>query len=491
MHKTMKQKIALSLIILFAVFTACSDDDNEVIKDPIISGIEESYTLLAGEKLEIKPTIENSQGSTFLWTLNGQKVAETQIYLFSESEPGEYNLVLEVIKEGIAVKTFTTNIVVGEINFTIEGETNTIISLLIPDLNDRIDDFEWEIIEAPSALYRFSKTPAGSTIPMFITAEAGEYMLQLTSEGIEGKVTIIVTENEQELSPYISDVYEYMPAPGQQINKMPKYVDGDTYEDMLVKVADALVGDGRGMISLGGWGGYVTFGFDHTIVNVANKQDFRVEGNAFTNSSEPGIIMVSYDANENGEPDDEWFEIEGSGNLTAENEDWYQSAVDAGNDVATYRDYEMTYHKPEVDTPTAIEEYIYWTNNKGEKGYKKKITFHKQSYYPEWISEDNITFSGIRLAENAVDQSGQGSYYVLKSYKYGYVDNHSNRDDRSTVDIDWAVDKDGNKVNLPGIDFVKIYTGVDQENGNLGELSTEISRAFNLHMNDEDIDSIE
>lgn len=35
------------------------------------------------------------------------------------------------------------------------------------------------------------------------------------------------------------------------------------------------------MISLGSYGGYVIFGFDHTVINVQGQKDFRVLGNAF------------------------------------------------------------------------------------------------------------------------------------------------------------------------------------------------------------------
>lgn len=62
------------------------------------------------------------------------------------------------------------------------------------------------------------------------------------------------------------------------------------------------------MISLGGFGGYVVVGFDHTIENVTGERDFRVLGNAFYaeanpnpnvtrkgGSCEPGIVMVAYD----------------------------------------------------------------------------------------------------------------------------------------------------------------------------------------------------
>ena len=41
--------------------------------------------------------------------------------------------------------------------------------------------------------------------------------------------TIHVLHEEIEYSPYISKVYEYCPAPGQFINEMPRYEDGDTF----------------------------------------------------------------------------------------------------------------------------------------------------------------------------------------------------------------------------------------------------------------------
>lgn len=41
------------------------------------------------------------------------------------------------------------------------------------------------------------------------------------------------------------------------------------------------------MITLGGFGGYVVMGFDHTIMNVAGKRDFRVLGNAFYADANP------------------------------------------------------------------------------------------------------------------------------------------------------------------------------------------------------------
>jgi hypothetical protein len=80
-----------------------------------------------------------------------------------------------------------------------------------------------------------------------------------------------------------------------------------------------------------------------------------------------------------------------------------------------------------------------------------------------------------------VDESGTGSYYVQYAYPWGYADNYPNTDDRSNFDIDWAVDAGGNPVYLPAVHFVKVYTGVNQYCGWLGETSTEIMGAEDLH----------
>lgn len=181
----------------------------------------------------------------------------------------------------------------------------------------------------------------------------------------------------------------------------------------------------------------------------------------------------------------------GSAHEDAALELWYDKAVAAGNDVETYRNYEITYYRPEKEPETSEEreKYIRWEDNRGNSGYKVKNTFHNQCYFPEWIKEDKITFKGTCLPQNAVDESGQGNYFVLYKFRYGYADNEVNTKDESAIDIDWAVNSKGQKVHLPGIDFIKIYTGVNQENGWLGECSTEISGVEDLHVLGVDIDT--
>ena len=273
-------------------------------------------------------------------------------------------------------------------------------------------------------------------------------------------------------SPYLTHVFEYMPAPGQFVNKLPEYKEGDTFETMAKKAEEKIAGDRGGLISLGGFGGYVVVGFDHTIENVPGKADFAVLGNAYAGNSEPGIVMVSADINKNGKPDDPWYELAGSEH----------------DNEKTIQNYEITYYRPDENkTPVPHPSlfyvtdaaYIKWTANVNGEGYVYKTTFHQQSYYPQWIDSDKMQFIGTRLPDN---NTVDNDTYTLHSYDWGYADNMPNNSSGAQFDIDWAVDTNRKKVHLDGIDFVKIYTGVNQFNGRIGESSTEVSGVIDLHL---------
>ncbi len=307
--------------------------------------------------------------------------------------------------------------------------------------------------------------------------------------------------------PYMAKVYDFQPAPGQFINALPNYLPGNTKEDMIAKVEQRLVKyyddedsawvyNPKQLISLGGYGGYIVFGFDHPVVNVPDEYDFKIEGNAFQaassstagGSSEPGIVMVSQDLNHNGIPDDPWYELAGS----------------EYNNPRTQHNYVITYYRPDDDktaTPSKTSPYlndttyIRWTSNDAinpdsVKGYMSRNTFHSQSYWPEWLSDSvTLTFSGTKLPCNATDESGNGSYWVQRFYDWGYVDNRPNSTDPG-FKIDWAVDADGKAVTLDHVDFIKVYSAVNQYCGWLGETSTEVTSAEDLHPQASGIDAI-
>ncbi|MGN0187658.1 MAG: PKD domain-containing protein [Paludibacteraceae bacterium] len=260
-------------------------------------------------------------------------------------------------------------------------------------------------------------------------------------------------------SPYIERVYEYCPAPGQFVNLLPAYTAGDDATAMAQKATDCIAGTDNGTIlSLGAWGGYIIFGFDHAIPNNAGA-DFKITGNAFVGNAEPGIVMVASDNNRNGLPDDPWYEIQGSAHTHDD----------------TQQQYAVTYRKHNQSNDS-----IEWQDNRGNRGFIVKNSFRTQNYFPEWITDDSLIFVGTRLPDNAIEQSP--NYFVLNAFDYGYADNQPNNADTG-IDIDWAIDTAGQAVHLSSIDFVKVYTGVFQHNGNIGECSTEIAGAIDLHCN--------
>jgi hypothetical protein len=319
---------------------------------------------------------------------------------------------------------------------------------------------------------------------LFVAVDEGTYQLALEilnedSAACRFDFSVVVSAEEIAYSPYIAHVYEYLPAPGQFVNVMPKWEEGDTAEDMRQKAENEISGTNDGLITLGGYGGYVVFGFDHTVVNKPGEKDFKILGNSFYQtttdgrlggSSEPGIVMVSYDTNCNGLPDDPWYELAGS---------------DYSNPL-TLHNYAITYHQPdpnrEVVTQGTVADlyYIRWTDSEGAEEYMPQNAFHRQAYFPAWIQDEQLVFTGTRLPNNAELVSGN---YVMYCFDWGYVDNHPNSEaDLISFDISWAVDANGLPVKLPGIDFVKVYTAVNQCNGWIGEISTEICRAQDLHV---------
>ncbi len=258
-------------------------------------------------------------------------------------------------------------------------------------------------------------------------------------------------------------VLDYSPAPGQFVNVIPEYETGDTPDDINLKATESLCnGD---MITLGAWGGNVTLKLSRPIVNIEGENDFRVVGNAIYSaystsgilcgSAEPGIVLVMKDENGNGLPDDTWYEL--SGDQTA-------------NGIS---DYSVTYYRPQSDATD--DQYVFWEALNGDSGYLNRVSsYHTQSFFPLWTEEtETLTFTGRRLPDNGYFNSST-SQFELTCYT-GYADSHPNNTDYSCLDIDNAIDPAGNPVKLSSIDFIKIYTGVLQTNGMLGECSTEVA----------------
>ncbi len=266
-------------------------------------------------------------------------------------------------------------------------------------------------------------------------------------------------------SAWIAAVDEYVPAPGQFVNTLPQYEEGADADAMARKCTAAIAGETHGVVSLGGFGGYITFHFDHAVENVAGENDLYIMGNSFIGSAEPGIVMVAEDTNGNGQPDDEWYELMGSADVDSVGKVRYG--------------YSVTY------TYNAMQD-VPWTDSDGNSGSVARNTFHTQEYFPLWLVDDDggtLTLSGTRLPSNAYDVSGKGTSWTLSSLAWGYVDNLPSDDtDGCSFNIDNAVEPlSRNSVTLRQIHFVRVYSAMNQQCGWLGETSTEICGARDLH----------
>lgn len=280
----------------------------------------------------------------------------------------------------------------------------------------------------------------------------------------------------------INKVFAYVPAPGQFVNKLPIYASGDTQATMCNKALEALRKSKD--ITLGGFGGYIVLGLTKPMQNKPGK-DFVVLGNAaYTNinpnpnppstggSSEPGIIYLGVDKNANGVPDpDEWYEIAGS--------EYRKPTTTHGYAISYTRPVpKAQYEEPEV-------EHIHWKDSSGQSGYISQNHYHLQCYYPLWLTESELKLEGTLLANNAVYEPHQpptrGGMWVFYNYAWGYADDHPNNTTEAQIDIDWAVDAQGQAVTLQSIDFLRIQTGIFQANAVTGESSTEVSGLRYLH----------
>jgi len=449
----------------------------------------------AGREYRFAPDILNGEEASFLWTLDGCQVGTGAEYVFCRQETGSYELSLRVENEdGCATKTITVNVVENlPVEITVAApsfRTEKVVKTVALGRTLRIRpyvkaesgvEFRWSLdgepIEGASdRMYEFTPEAVGEyTLTFTVSRKNGAAQKALTrnivvtgTDEISADIPVVCCPAPKArpfaagCSAECDRVCEFVPAPGQFVNETGAAgYDGVTTFEAAAEYARGRLAAGS-YVSLGGWGGYIVVGFDHSIEN-RGGYDFSIMGNAFDSSNEPGIVYVMQDTNGNGLPDDEWYELKGSE---------YGSPD-------TVQEYAVTYYRPGpgMDTP--------WTDNLGGSGCIDYLgDFHPQEYYyPQWIESDSYTLFGTRLkARNFQDP--QTGFWTNPPFGGGYADNMGSdmqakeNPEAGAVPnyfkISDAVDIDGSPAQLAHIDFIKVQTGVNAKSGWIGENSTEV-----------------
>ena len=487
--------------ILLTVTTDTGSDSEEIRVDVVeleiptvtIAG-SDNITVAVGSEVKLNASVrKTSLPTTFAWSINDEVVSEELAYTFEADALGTYTVVASAANEdGAHSDTMTIEVVnpedmpfVWEFDreayHTVAGRKLRIAPSAISEVEGVA--YAWSVEGAEEVISEESSLT-------FVAESAGEYRITATATAERGTGEVTITRNfvvtAYEEGVYRREinassqadwnrVYEYTPAPGQFINELKTGgFDGtQTTPETAIAYAEERMREVN-WVSLGGFGGYIIVGFDHSIEN-SGDYDLGILGNSFSGSSEPGIVWVMQDENGNGEPDDTWYELAGS---------------ETGKET-TIQNYAVTYYRP-----SGAGMPVQWTDNLGNHGEVDYLAqFHRQDYYyPLWIEEDSYTLTGTCLEPRNYDASGNGSYWVNVEYDWGYADNFSPVDrlteeenagaeaNANHFKISNAIDFECEPIHLDYIDFVKVQVGVNTKSGWLGEVSTEVFGFYDYNM---------
>lgn len=291
----------------------------------------------------------------------------------------------------------------------------------------------------------------------------------------------------QEASWFAARVLDYSPAPGQFV-RHPALSDPARALGPPIG-GGTLDGDDTKVVTLGGFGGSITLGFDRRVMNDPKNPmglDFIVFGNAFWVGGDPNrrwaeaaTVEISLDANGNGIPDDPWFVMPGSHLALppAAHLDWQTWDDDVADPTWpphhsswlpfgasgtwttwAYRPPPAVFEgaSPVLDNPNGP-----WATEEGAWGYAD-------------LSPTLVL--GDLTGNNVIDDPTitPERFYTIPDdpFEVGVTPGSGGGD---AFDIAWAVDPaTGLPAMLPGFDFIRITTACNVVRPPFGESSAEI-----------------
>ncbi|MBV7530893.1 PKD-like domain-containing protein [Chitinophaga sp. sic0106] len=449
----MKKAFFLNLFTAAVFLSSCRKEE---YRAPSITGVAtDTMVLNIGDRMVLAPNVTNLKGNSYAWLVNGKEAAAGQLsYTFEATAAGNFEIIFQVDNKGGTDRQSFKIYVEKPIGLTIAdklevpmGKVLDIIPAVAgPERNDYT--YQWSIGDSVIGRQRGLSfiSPAAGTYELNLRATAGKQTATTTR-------SITVTPAQYVQNAY--QVLEYAPAPAKNhnwaiIGTAEFWKFGHEYQlpynEFLVK-ATAIRKDNVGpSLVIGSWGGYATFKFDHTVANAPGKPDLELTA-TFSKLDQPAVY-VAYDRNKNGKPDeDEWFEVK--------NDDY---------GLEDMPDYQImfTYTKTETDAKR-IYTYYTWKDNQekpaqGEMLTNKTFTssmtdagtFSSRGFFPG-LSMTDIPNKKVMMLDGWQSSFTRKGKRITKN-----LTGAPPFSQKLNIDIDMAVNAKGERVQLPGIDFVKV-----------------------------------
>ncbi len=287
-------------------------------------------------------------------------------------------------------------------------------------------------------------------------------------------LVMVVCGEARAESPFATRMVGYEPAPGQWVNDAffndPDVALGRPYADGFDEIGDS------SLVSLGGFGGSIVLGFDHTVEDHPLNpvgMDAVVFGNAFwvaqagppdpnTHWAECATIEISLDVNANHEADDYWYLIPGS-HITEPDEQFLAVTWDDNVDDDTYPPPNAAWIPPDsagtwttyaYELPYDVFGPVSVVNPSGDP--TREGIFGYAEYSP-------TVLLGDLNADDIVDDPMMApeDFHTVPDdpFEVGITPGSGGGD---AFDIAWAIDPaTGLPADLPGFDFIRLTTAVN------------------------------
>lgn len=462
-----------------------------------LNGLEAFALTLKGSSAYTHIRFSTDDGTT--WTYLGQTGASgvSTGKIAIPAPTGEEHSVVKVTIQILDDATYAANIAAEKNGFAdAEPKTYTLWVEQIPELSAECnivtavtDSGDWyPTFDESRTSYRIVVAPeAAAPVLTFTVSEGAKVTIGDTEQTPDenGEYTLTLTSSTQSIVVAASDgmttkTYSFGYSERESIyvpdkvvdflNVNGQYINGGSYGS---SPQQTLTG---GLLSLGNFGGYVTFYLEDGLTDNPNNAygvDFYVNGNAFKDTS-TGTGLGSM------EPGQVWVSEDGS--------TWYALAGSEHYEPSTIWNYSVTYTKTETGGTSWSDNY----GNTDESTHGRSFAWPSPEVYTmnDLATRDSFTLTGILIPCVDGTITGTDSFNSFsKGGRFGYVDllpngtanpyldnsNYSNAS--SGFDLAWAVDGSGNPVDVSGMSFhyVKVVTASNLMAGAANEKSTEVA----------------